>query len=60
MTGAVIRAVPLFAITELVTRTAHAFPWASRAVEGDPTLLISEGQPIHNALRRWGMSLTGS
>jgi uncharacterized membrane protein YcaP (DUF421 family) len=57
VTGAVIGAVTLFAINELVTRTAYAFPWASRAVEGDPSLLISEGQPIHKALRRSGISL---
>ena len=57
VTGAVIGAVTLFAINELVSRTAYAFPWASRAVEGDPTLLISKGQPIHKALRRSGISL---
>jgi uncharacterized membrane protein YcaP (DUF421 family) len=57
VTGAVIGAVTLFGINELVTRTAYAFPWTSRAVEGDPSLLISEGQPIHKALRRSGISL---
>jgi uncharacterized membrane protein YcaP (DUF421 family) len=40
-----------------VSRTTYAFPWAARAPEGDPTLLISEGKPIHQALRRSGISL---
>jgi uncharacterized membrane protein YcaP (DUF421 family) len=57
VTGAVIGAVTLFAINELVSRTAYAFPWASRVVEGDATVLIAQGQPIHKALRRSGISL---
>ncbi|MGH3005758.1 MAG: DUF421 domain-containing protein [Gaiellaceae bacterium] len=57
VTGAVIGAVTLFAINEVVSRTTYAFPWAARALEGDPTLLISEGKPIHKALRRSGISL---
>jgi hypothetical protein len=51
VTGAVIGAVTLFAINEVVSRTTYAFPWAARALEGDPTLLISQGKPIHSALR---------
>ena len=58
VTGAVIGAVTLFAINELVNRTTYAFPWAARALEGDPTLLISQGKPIHKALRRAGISLS--
>ena len=57
VTGAVLGAVTLFAINELVTRTTYAFPWAARALEGDPTTLIAEGKPIHQALRRSGISL---
>jgi uncharacterized membrane protein YcaP (DUF421 family) len=57
VTGAVIGAVTLFAINEVVSRTTYAFPWAARALEGDPSLLISEGKPIHKALRRSGISL---
>ena len=52
VTGAVIGALTLFARNEVVTRTTYAFPWASRAVEGEPTLLISHGQPVRKALRR--------
>jgi len=58
VTGAVIGAVTLFAINELVSRTSYAFPWVARTLEGDPTLLISEGKPIHKALRRSGISLS--
>jgi uncharacterized membrane protein YcaP (DUF421 family) len=57
VTGAVIGAVTLFAVNELVSRTTYAFPWAARALEGDPMLLISQGKPIHEALRRSGISL---
>jgi uncharacterized membrane protein YcaP (DUF421 family) len=57
VTGAVIGAVTLFAINELVSRTTYVFPWAARALEGDPMLLISQGKPIHKALRRAGISL---
>jgi len=52
VTGAVIGAVTLFAINEFLSRSAYAFPWAARALEGDPTLLISQGKPIRKALRR--------
>ena len=58
VTGAVIGAVTLFAINELISRSTYAFPWVSRLLEGKPTLLISEGQPIHMALRRSGISLS--
>ncbi len=37
VTGAVIGAVTRFAINELISRTADAFPWAARALEGEPT-----------------------
>ena len=57
VTGAIIGAVTLFAVNELVSRTAYAFPWASRVVEGEPTLLISQGRPVRSALRRSGIAL---
>jgi len=57
VTGAVIGAATLFAINEFLSRTTYAFPWAARAVEGEPTLLISQGKPIPGALRRSGISL---
>jgi len=58
VTGAVIGALTLFAINEAVSRMAFAFPWAARALEGEPLLLISDGKPIHKALRRAGISLS--
>jgi uncharacterized membrane protein YcaP (DUF421 family) len=58
VTGAVIGAVTLFVVNELLSRTTYAFPWAARALEGDPTLLISRGEPVHRALRRSGISLS--
>ncbi len=58
VTGALVGAVTLFAINELLNRTAYAFPWATRAFEGDPTVLISGGRPVHKALRRFGISLS--
>ncbi|MDQ3890110.1 MAG: DUF421 domain-containing protein [Actinomycetota bacterium] len=57
VTGAAIGAVTLFAINELVGRTAYEFPWMARALEGEPTVLISAGKPIQKALRRSGISL---
>jgi uncharacterized membrane protein YcaP (DUF421 family) len=57
VTGALIGAVTLFAINELLSRTTYAFPWAARVLEGDPTVLIASGQPVHKALRRSGISL---
>jgi uncharacterized membrane protein YcaP (DUF421 family) len=44
-------------VNEFLSRSAYAFPWAARALEGDPTLLISQGRPIRKALRRTGISL---
>jgi uncharacterized membrane protein YcaP (DUF421 family) len=58
VTGAVIGAVTLFALNEVLSRTTYAFPWAARALEGDPTLLISQGKPVRKALRRTGISLS--
>ena len=57
VTGAVIGAVTLFAINEFFARTSYAFPWASRALEGEPSLLIENGKPNRRALFRAGISL---
>jgi uncharacterized membrane protein YcaP (DUF421 family) len=57
VTGAVIGAVTLFAINELFTRSAYAFPLASRLLEGDPSVLIRTGRPVPKALFRAGISL---
>jgi uncharacterized membrane protein YcaP (DUF421 family) len=57
VTGALIGAVTLFVVNEAINRTTYALPWASRALEGEPTVLIQNGKPVHKALFRSGISL---
>jgi uncharacterized membrane protein YcaP (DUF421 family) len=57
VTGAVIGAVTLFAVNELFARAEFAFPFVSRILEGDPTVLIERGKPVSRALLRAGVSL---
>jgi uncharacterized membrane protein YcaP (DUF421 family) len=58
VTGAMIGAGVLFVVNEALNRTSYAFPWAERALEGQPTKLIENGMPIGRALLRAGISLT--
>jgi len=58
VTGAVVGAAVLFAINELFARSSYAFPWISRLLEGQPTLLIEKGRPNRRALFRAGISLS--
>jgi uncharacterized membrane protein YcaP (DUF421 family) len=58
VTGAFIGAGVLFAVNEGLNRTSYAFPWAERALEGQPTKLIEGGMPVRRALMRAGISLT--
>jgi uncharacterized membrane protein YcaP (DUF421 family) len=58
VTGAFIGAGVLFVINEALNRTSYAFPWAERALEGQPTKLIQDGMPVKRALLRAGISLT--
>ena len=51
-------AAVLFAINELFARLSYSFPWASRILEGEPTVLIEHGQPDRRALFRAGISLS--
>ena len=48
----------LFGINELFSRATYLSPFASRVLEGEPTLLIEEGKPIRKALRSTGISLS--
>jgi uncharacterized membrane protein YcaP (DUF421 family) len=57
VTGAVIGAVTLFGVNELLNRTSYAFPGFSRLVDGHESLLIEHGKPERAALRRAGISL---
>jgi uncharacterized membrane protein YcaP (DUF421 family) len=56
VTGAVIGAVTLFGLNELLTRSTYASSRLARLLEGDPTVLAS-GKPVDKALRRAGISL---
>src|SRR5215210_6449131 len=57
VTGAVIGAVTLFAINELFNRAAYSSSFASRLLEGNPSVLIRNGKPMPRALRREAISL---
>lgn len=57
VTGAFIGAATLFVLNEALNRTTYALPWLSRALEGDPTVLIENGKPVRKALFSSGISL---
>jgi uncharacterized membrane protein YcaP (DUF421 family) len=57
VTGAVIGAVTLFAVNEVFTRAAFSSSFASRVLEGNPTVLIRDAEPVQKALFRQGISL---
>jgi len=58
VTGAVLGAATLFVINEIFARTTAVWPFASRLLEGEPTMLIEDGKPILKALRSSGTSLS--
>ena len=57
VTGAVLGAMTLFVVNEFVNRTTYEWPWVSRVLEGEPSVLIAGGKPVRKALRRAGISL---
>jgi len=57
VTGAFIGAATLFLVNEALNRTEFVLPWLSRAVEGEPTVLIENGMPVKKALFQTGISL---
>lgn len=57
VTGAVIGALALFAVNEVVTRAAYNSSFVSRLLEGSPSILIRNGKPLPKELRREGISL---
>jgi uncharacterized membrane protein YcaP (DUF421 family) len=57
ITGALIGAGTLFVVNETLNRTTYALPWLSRALEGQPTVLIQNGKPVQKSLFRAGISL---
>jgi len=58
VTGAAIGAGTLFAINELFSRATYFSRFASRVLEGEPTLLIERGKLVKRALRATGISLS--
>jgi uncharacterized membrane protein YcaP (DUF421 family) len=57
VTGALVGATTLFVVNEALNRTTYALPWVSRALEGEPTVLIDKGKPVTRSLFRAGISL---
>ncbi len=57
VTGAAIGAVTLFTLNSLLQRAVYDVPWLSKALEGDPVVLIKDGRPVESALRRQSISL---
>jgi uncharacterized membrane protein YcaP (DUF421 family) len=58
VTGAFLGAAVLFTVNELVNRVTYRFPWAERALEGTPAMLIEGGKPVRRTLRNSGISLS--
>jgi len=57
VTGALIGAATPFIVNEALNRAAFAVPWVSRALEGEPTILIENGKPVSKELFRAAISL---
>src|SRR5918994_2440121 len=57
VTGAVIGAVTLFAINEVVNRTTYAFPWGRTRARRRSKAADLRGQADQKELRRSGISL---
>lgn len=57
VTGALIGATVLFGLNSLVTHGMFELPWLSATLEGQPTVLIANGEPVVRALRRECISL---
>jgi len=57
VTGALIGAAALFAFNEGLNRVGYVWPWAGRALEGDPTYLIRKGSVNKMELFKASISL---
>jgi uncharacterized membrane protein YcaP (DUF421 family) len=57
VTGALLGAATLFVINEAFSRVTYFSSFASRVLEGSPTVLIENGKPVRKALRSTGISL---
>lgn len=58
VTGALLGAATLFLVNEIFARTTAVWPFASRLLEGEPTMLIEDGKPVRRALHSTGISLS--
>lgn len=50
--GGLIGALSLLIANGVVSRLSFRFPWLERALEGEPTPLVENGQVLHENLRR--------
>src|SRR5690349_14921567 len=57
VTGALIGATVLFVMNALITHGTFEFPWLSALIEGQPSVLIENGEPVVKTLRRECISL---
>ncbi|MGH2871277.1 MAG: DUF421 domain-containing protein [Solirubrobacteraceae bacterium] len=57
ITGAVIGALVLFGLNAIFAWASYRFSWLSWLLEGSPTTLISDGEPVRRTLRREQISL---
>lgn len=58
VTGAVIGGFTLFGLNALFAQATFRLPWLSQLVEGQPSVLISDGKTDVRALRRQHISLS--
>lgn len=57
VTGALLGASVVFGVNALLNRGTFAFPWLARALEGTPTLLVSDGELQRAALGRSAITI---
>jgi uncharacterized membrane protein YcaP (DUF421 family) len=51
VTGAVVGAAVIFGLHRLFGSLAYRFPWADRALEGSPSYVVLDGEPVLKTLR---------
>ncbi|MEO9138724.1 MAG: YetF domain-containing protein [Jatrophihabitans sp.] len=55
VSGGLLGAAVLVAVNAAVVRLANRYPRLQRLFEGQPTVLVRDGRPVPNALRRLGL-----
>jgi uncharacterized membrane protein YcaP (DUF421 family) len=51
VTGAVVGASVIFGLHRLFSWLAYRYPWADRLLEGSPSYLVRDGQPVESTMR---------